>query len=188
MKKSIISFLYSAFIVILLANSSCKENDSDKVNDEKSYYEFTVQNGDLAGKTFKVLEIITQTRTSSSWNEQNIVQSSEIEFFEARNVTTYFLIRWNGDTPYPIGSVNNNNELGFIRLTCVHEDENYVFTSESATFTVSKKSTIQLEDKIMKTTYPAYELEGDFQGTFMAEPGNETVSISGKLKLVNVII
>ncbi len=178
-------------MVILLANSSCKENDSEKVNDEKSYYEFTVQSGALSGKTYKVWEFAPSS-TGNRFQDEEVL-ASEITFFENRvfegvSVQTYFKILWNGNTPYPLGSDYVSNDKGLIKLTAQEGDQTYVFTSENATFTVTDRETIRLEDKIMKTTYPAYELEGNFQGTFMAEPGNETVSISGKLKLVNVII
>ena len=192
MKQKMKITIYLFLMAIISLNTSCKDDESKdnskKVDDDKSYYEFTPQDGELAGKTFKVLDI-AQIQTGSIWKDEQVLQS-DITFHEARGATTYFRIRWNGDSPYPIGSeeMSIDNEEGFIRLTCKEGEQVYQFISEKGTFTVTDKKTVQLEDKIGQTTYPAYELEGTFEGTFVSLPTTEKVNIKGNLKLVNVVI
>ncbi len=180
------SIFYSILFAILLVNLSCKDDDSDmKVNEDKAYYEFTPQDGDLAGKTFKALDFAVTSTTS--FHENQDIKRSGITFYEGRNITTEFLIRWNGDNPYPIGTEVINNEEGYIRLTGMEGENIVAFISENVAFTVTNKKVIQLEDKIGKTTYPAYELEGNFEGIFVSQPSTAKVTIKGKLKLVNAI-
>ncbi len=180
-----IKSIYAIVIIILSISTSCKQGDSKKKDsEEKAYYEFTPQDGKLAGKTFNVWEG-ANTLTYSDGSNDN-VQKSEIQFFENRDSRTHFLIRWDGNSPRHIGSEEDIKEKGFIRLSCQEGDKIYEFMSEKATFTVTDKKIIYIEDKFT-STYPAYELEGNFDGIFTSQPSAEKVKIKGKLKLVNKI-
>lgn len=177
-------------IAVGLLVVACGNDDEDEgkpSTGEESTYEFTIADGDLAGKTFSRISPSKYITGFTTSEKGTIVEKSTVEFIELRPTNTFFQILWKGQLPQPLTDERAFSSESFILLSAKDGETNYSFESINGKCEVTKIKTIQIKDPITAELHNAYDFEMSFQGTFKNVSGEGTVKISGKLKHVNVI-
>jgi hypothetical protein len=150
----------------------------------KSYYSFTVTGGSLDGQTFST-PAYAMARTFSTRNENNELTKSKISFIDPPQGDSNFNLLWEGDRPKPLTQSADSFGDSYVELKVVKEEVRHSFLSLNGSVKFKSKEKKMRQDVIMKTEYPVWDIEADFEGEFKEQNSGELVKIKGTFKGIN---
>lgn len=182
-------------IILVALLISCGKSTGDKAKEEvakslgvdkeeldsKSYYTFTVQDGDLSGKTFATSSY-AQTMNGFRYGGDSKIETLEITFIEPEQGNSTFKISFKNETAQPFGSEKGSE----FKVSFSNDGKTHTLTSKSGTIKVNEFIDNKASSDDSRGSFAdERKIELDFEGVFIDQTSNEEVKVNGKLQFVS---
>lgn len=182
-------------IVVVALFISCGQSKTEKANEEvakslgiekeeldsKSYYSFTIHDGDLSGKTF-VTSSYAQTMNGFRYGGDSKIETLEITFVDPEQGNSTFKISFKNEIAQPFSSEKGSE----FTVSFLNDGKKYTLSSKSGTIKVNEFIDNKASfDDSRGSFADKRRIELDFEGVFVDQTSNEEVNVNGILQFVS---
>lgn len=149
--------------------------------DSKTFYSFTIQDGEIGGKTFMTPSYV-QTSNGFSYGGDSKLNTTEITFFDPQQGNSTFKISFKNETAQPFASEQGSEFV----LSFLNDGKKQILKSQSGDIKMTEFIDNRASFDDPKGSFAdERRLELDFEGVFINQETNEEVKIKGYFQFVS---